>query len=61
MNFEVTQLYNHSYNNTITNERSVEVPLGLRFLEMFNYDVIEIEMGEFLKAGGAAQCLVLSI
>ena len=42
MNFEVTQLYNHPYNNTITNERSVEVPLGLRFLEMFNYDVIEI-------------------
>ena len=39
---DIPNYYNHSYNNTITNERAVEIPLGFKFLEIFDYNLIEV-------------------
>lgn len=51
--------------NSIQIGNNVIIPAGTSstrdYLKWYRYDIIEIEMGEFIKAGGAAHCLVLSI
>jgi len=42
MNTEITYYFDHPYNKTITNERAVEIVLGLRYIDLTRGDLVEI-------------------
>jgi hypothetical protein len=42
MIYEITQLFDHEHNNTIANERAIEIPLALRYLSEMNGDLVEV-------------------
>ncbi len=50
--------------NTVVSGRRLVMPTGVsaplrRTLTQLDYQLFEVELGEFIKAGGAAKCLVL--
>lgn len=52
--------------NSITIRRTVIAPVGItqktrESLSKIGYNVIEIPMSEFMKSGGACQCLVMKL
>lgn len=52
--------------NAVTVDRRIVAPSGVSpmlrcTLRRLRYELIEVELGEFLKAGGAAKCLVLHL
>ena len=42
MNTEITYFFKHPHNNTLTNERAVEIVLGLRYIDFTKGDLVEI-------------------
>lgn len=52
--------------NAIAIRKKVISPVGVsqstrQALQRFGYSVVEVEMGEFMKSGGACQCLVMKL
>lgn len=52
--------------NAITVRKAVISPIGVsdetkKLLEKLGYKTVEVDMGEFMKSGGACQCLVLKL
>jgi len=52
--------------NAITIRKSVISPIGVEqktkdALKKLGYGVVEVDMSEFMKSGGACQCLVLKL
>jgi hypothetical protein len=42
MNCKINYLFNHPHNETILNERCVEIPLGLKYIDFVEGDLIEV-------------------